>query len=124
MIVAKRLEDVGPLQSLIDELEFNSGVAAVLSYKEHGCPFLDDQFLRAIREGAIATIRDDLKQSIMQAYYAIRRANQHIIAAAAQPPGPEPWAAATSRATESIIASREPIRRAREELLKFLGTET
>jgi hypothetical protein len=71
--------DVGPLQALIDELEFNSAVAED-SARPHYCPFLDDQFRRAIQEGAISTLDPTLKNAILDAYAAMLRANRHISA--------------------------------------------
>src|SRR4029079_13856712 len=78
---AARNADVGPLQALIDELEFNHVGA---HYSGHpyavGSSFHDEQFHRAIREGSIATLNDTLKQTILEAYRAIGYAN-HMIAA-------------------------------------------
>jgi len=53
--------DVGPLQALIDELEYNRCVARNESKDDLGSLFLDDQFRRALREGAISTLQDGLK---------------------------------------------------------------
>jgi len=64
-INAARDSDVGPLQALIDELEFDVVVSEYSSYDTVGCLFFDDQFRRAIREGAIATLREDLKKQIL-----------------------------------------------------------
>ena len=63
-VSAIRDSDVGPIQALIDELEFNLEVSQHASYDELGCLFLDEQFRRAIRDGAIATLDDSLKKSI------------------------------------------------------------
>jgi hypothetical protein len=43
--------DVGPVQALIDELEFNERVAQRLSSHEQGCLFQEDQFHRAVALG-------------------------------------------------------------------------
>ena len=80
---AARNADVGPLQALIDELEFNA-VVAEHSDNPHavGCMLHDAQFQRAIREGAIATLHDGLKQAILEAYHAVGFANHRITATA------------------------------------------
>ena len=59
-----------------------------------GCAFLDDQFRRAIREGAVATMAEDLKKAILEAYVAIGRANRHV---AAVVQGSREWAEARDR---------------------------
>src|SRR5262245_36110936 len=67
-INAAKDSDVGPLQALIDELEFNAVVAENTSQSSWGCQFRDEQFQRAIRAGAVATLQHELKQSVLQAY--------------------------------------------------------
>ncbi|MBI4479275.1 MAG: HNH endonuclease, partial [Acidobacteria bacterium] len=78
LITATRNADVGPLQALIDELDFNSTVAQYSSERDQGCLFYHDQFKRAIAEGAIAVLNEELKKTILEAYVAIGRANEHI----------------------------------------------
>jgi HNH endonuclease len=58
LIAATRSSDVGPLQALIDELEFNVTVANA-GPTEQGCKFLDQQFLRGVHEGSISILRDE-----------------------------------------------------------------
>jgi hypothetical protein len=77
-VSATRDYDVGPIQALIDELEFNLEVSQHASYDALGCLFLDDQFRRAIRDGAIATLDESLKKSILEAYRTMGRANEMI----------------------------------------------
>jgi hypothetical protein len=74
-INAARNSDVGPLQAIIDELEFNSVVAQKHTANEQGCLFLEEQFHRAICEGVISTLNETLKQLILEAYQAIGKAN-------------------------------------------------
>ena len=106
LINATRNADVGPLQALIDELEFNAAVAGVREHQFQGCLFYDEQFRRAIREGAIATLRDDLKTQILAAYVAIGRANQQISAVMIHPPRGNAWAEAINRAGEGMVQAR------------------
>jgi len=119
-INAARNIDVGPLQALIDELEFN---AVVAGYSDNpwavGCVLHDAQFQRAIRAGAIATLHDSLKQAILEAYRAIGFAN-HRIAGAEQSARSEDRNAAMTAVRES----KSKIVAARDSLLKFLGSES
>jgi hypothetical protein len=112
--------DVGPLQALIDELEFNSIVADFHGHIDLGCAFLDDQFRRAIREGAVATMAEDLKKAILEAYVAIGRANRNV---AAVVQGSGGWVEASIRAGNSIIKAKPIIQTARQKLLDFLSSE-
>ena len=116
---AARNADVGPLQALIDELEFNS-VVAVHSDNPHavGCAFHDEQFHRAIREGSIATLNDTLKQSILEAYRAIGYAN-HMIAATTNNVRTEE----KNTAMFAVRNTKSTTDAARDSLLQFLGSE-
>jgi hypothetical protein len=118
-INAARNADVGPLQALIDELEFNS-VVAEHSDDPHavGCAFHDEQFHRAIREGSIATLHESLKQAILEAFRSVGFANHLIAATTHSVRVDEKNAAMTAvRQTKSKIIA------ARDSLLQFLGSE-
>jgi hypothetical protein len=61
--------DVGPLQALVNEIEFN--LAAARSIQNGvACPLRDAQFERAIRAGALAILEPALKNAIIDAYVA------------------------------------------------------
>lgn len=120
---AKRVTDVGPLQALIDELEFNWIVSQHINPDALGCPFLEEQFRRAIREGAIATVKDQLKTAILEAYAAIGRANNQISGIMVHGPGSEPWGNAVNQARKCLIEAAPQISAARDALLSFLGSE-
>lgn len=73
---------VGPLQGMVDELYYNRFVAqsAVNAFRGNGnlyfraaAPLKNDQFLRAIGEGSIAILEDDLKDSLVAAYSHLGR---------------------------------------------------
>jgi len=114
---ATRNYDVGPLQALIDELEFN---VVISTNVEVGCMFLDDQFRRAIREGAIATLVDDLKHVILEAYRAMGSANQTISAIYTyRISGTTP----KNEASSSVLVAKPKVLKARDELLRFLSSE-
>lgn len=109
LMEASRNADVGPLQALIDELEFNAVVAG-----GYGCLFLDNEFQRAIREGAIATLKEDLKSAILDAYVAVGAANRCLSTLS-------PMFSSTIH--KSIQAAKPKVEKAREELLQFLRSE-
>lgn len=121
-INAARDADVGPLQALIDELEFNARVAQYTG-NEAGCLFQDEQFRRAVREGVIATLRDELKQLLLEAYVATGRANQQISGVMIHEPHGNAWAGSLNRASEGIIQAGRKITPARDALLQFLSSD-
>ena len=75
LITANRNSDVGPLQALIDELTFNEKVALNRKQENRGCKFHDNQFKRAINDGSIAILRDEVKDAIIEAYMVINANN-------------------------------------------------
>jgi hypothetical protein len=123
MLKAIRNANVGPLQSLIDELEFNTRVADHNGPDEQGCQFLMEQFLRAIQEGAIATLREEIKEFVLEAYQAMGRANQLISGAFALPHGTEPQKATQAQAMKAIAEAKPRIDEALRVLMEFLGAE-
>jgi hypothetical protein len=115
---AARDMDVGPLQALIDELEFNRVVVERTSLEYLGCPFLEEQFRRAIQTGGIATMLEDLKQTILTAYVAIRRANQKLSS-----PSPEVNPDYGAQHIVKCVKDAGPlIEAAHKSLLRFLGS--
>ena len=86
-----------------------------------GCPFRDDQFSRAIATGSIAILAPELRDSIINAYVAVGRANAlvHVVAsrdhgAASFSGGASPWREASSECEVRLCD-------ARRRLLKYLG---
>lgn len=71
--------------ALLDELDFNATIARAANspsdYHAWGCLFREEEFHRALRDGAINTLSADLKASIHQAYLAMGRANQRALGA-------------------------------------------
>ena len=114
--------DVGPLQALIDELEFNLKVTEYSAPNEIGCLFQQAQFLRAINEGAISILIEELKFQILEAYTAIGTANQLILSAISQPLGNSRSTALNSAQTK-ILEAKPKIESAKKELIKFLSIE-
>jgi len=123
LVLPTRAYDVGPLQALIDELEFNLHVAGYPMPADLGCLFLDEQLQRAMQSGAISILDDDLRSLILEAYRATRRANQVIPVAVAVPSlsTTKSWEMAGAR--DLIAETRSKIEVAHGRLLGFLKSE-
>jgi hypothetical protein len=109
--------DVGPLQALIDELEFNLAIATSNSR----CTLLTNELHRAIREGAIATLNPTLKDAITAAYAAIGQAN-HQLDTSIRSSNP-PTGGFGPLIDGSLREAKPKIETARDELLRFLGSD-
>ena len=123
LLAGTRAVDVGPVQALLDELEFNEAVSTLHAADTQGCAFRDDQFRRAIESGSVSILRDDVKQAIVSAYVATGAANRVIGAAWQHPRGGNAWANSVNEASRRIQAAQPLISTARERLLRFLGSE-
>jgi hypothetical protein len=123
LLAASRDIDVGPVQALLDELEFNEAVSNLHAADAQGCAFRDDQFRRAIESGSVSILRDDVKQAIVTAYVATGAANSVIGAAWQHPRGGNAWANSVNEASRRIQATQPLIATARERLLGFLRPE-
>jgi hypothetical protein len=122
-VQATRDSDVGPLQALIDELEFNSFAADFNERTNMGCLFIDEQFRRATHDGAISTLREDLKLVILAAYRAMGRANLLVPKALTTPNTEIFYNTHMTKAEEAISAAKPLIEQAHTQMLKFLGSE-
>jgi hypothetical protein len=71
-------DPAGPIEALINELEFNRAIAIAIPSERGGVtsPLRDRQFQRAMMRGAISVLRNDVKNAIFTAYAAIGAANQ------------------------------------------------
>lgn len=122
-----RRSEVGPLQALLDELEFNLIVTNQKGEEDTegvvGCRFMDAQFRRAIRSGSIAMLEDRLQGAILNAYAATGRANSHIAATFRFPYRTQDWMIAAEAALAFIEAARPELRKAKTHLLRFARSE-
>lgn len=121
---AARDSDVGPIQSLIDELEFNVHISKHVSPGDLGCAFHDEQFRRATEEGAISILTEDLKMLILEAYRAMGRANQLIPQALSQGRSSILYSEYMGWAREAIREAEPKVKTAWIALLEFLGSDT
>lgn len=123
LVAAPRQIDVGPLQALIDELEFNERVTASPSSDAQGCPFRDDQFKRAIQSGSVAVLQEEIKKDLLEAYFSMGAANSLIQVAWQHPQGSNPWANAVNEASKRIKEAAPRVGAALAQLRKFLQPE-
>jgi hypothetical protein len=112
--------DVGPLQALIDELDFNQTVAAGEDEGKMGCLFQQAQFLRAIKHGAIAILKDEVRVAVLEAYREMGTANTAIEGTWQQAIG-NAMVHAHSAARKRVNEAKPKIATARQQLLHFLG---
>jgi len=122
LIGAIRNADVGPLQALIDELEFNATVANGPSLQD--CKFHEHQFLRAIHEGAVSLLRNEIRETLLKAYRAIGAANVAIEAKSHHELESEGWARGTNEVQRRVKDASLEITAAIDELMKFFSNET
>ncbi len=105
-----RETDVGPLQSLIDELDFNlRALRSSNIFRTPSCILMDEQFQRAIRLGTLSVIKDELKEVIQNAYINIRSINQCI--------------SGHNDPRNEIPKTEKSIKVAKERLIVFLSSE-
>ncbi|MCI0702576.1 MAG: HNH endonuclease [Planctomycetia bacterium] len=119
--------EVGPLQALVDEIEFNIAVAQSTASGDVGCPFRDDQFSRAIRTGSLALLAQDLKTALIDAHVAVGRANTVAVAAATKRAGGVSRSVVGVRGSSPAEAADDCVcclERAHQLLLRFLGHES
>lgn len=118
--------EVGPLQALVDEIEFNLAVVQSMDSGEVGCPLRDEQFLRAIRTGSISLVFPELKAAIINAYVAVGRASIVSVAVATKQAGgmahPIPGVRGVD-VHEAIRNCKERLQHAQNQLLSFLQHE-
>jgi hypothetical protein len=112
---------VGPLQSLIDEIDFNLAVASRRDAHVIGCPFSDEQFRRAMNAGAISVLQDFVKEVINSLYADLGRANHFLATSQHYPPGSDAYNTALNEAQKVIIDLGGKLGVAREQLLQALG---
>jgi hypothetical protein len=103
------------LQAPIDELDFNATVAAEKVWR-HRCKLGEQQFLRAINEGSVSLLRDNIRVLLLDAYSAIGVANAALDSRNSQTFQSESWAESTFEAQRLVKAAHPKIIASRNEL--------
>ena len=123
LLRAARDSDVGPIQSLIDELEFNIEVSNHLGYNELGCKLRNDEFSRALRLGSISILQEELKDSLIIAYRAIGSANHFLELLRGQSSESTNYNNAYKKARDQVEATKEICINAHQALITFLSSD-
>jgi hypothetical protein len=116
-----RNSNAEPSQALADELDFNLDIAKESNQENLGCLFVDHQYQRAINEGIIATLNDDLKSLIREAYRTMSRANQLIPVPLQHSPQFINYSQHMGAAIGAIEKARPCIEAARNQLLQLFN---
>lgn len=126
LVDQQRPHDVGPIQALVDELDFNGTLAANTDADTTGALFLTAEFERAIHEGLYSLLPDSVRNEISAAYATVKRANMDLQKMATMPWGGSgsAWDHAYCRAKKAMEIAQDEIRRAHGGLLKYLGHTT
>ena len=124
LVDTQRVSDVGPLQALIDELEFNGAVARTCdNQKAVLCSFETSEFSRAISEGILSLLGDDLRAAIHGAYIHAKGANAKVSRLTSFSGGSSSLAMFENDARQAILAARPQIEAALTLLRKYLASE-
>lgn len=118
LVGAIRSADVGPLQALVDELEFNATVTEEGDFNNQGCKFQEQQFHRAIHEGSISLLKDAIRKPLLEAYREMGSANSALEGKFALGTGE-----ASNAAQHRIANASRKIIAARDELLRSLSSD-
>lgn len=113
--------DVGPLNALVDELEYNLSVAKELNIGYIGCNFKDDQFKKAIQIGSISILIDELKSAIIDAYVAMGNVNHYLNSASKHSYNSGPWNSEIGHVKKLNNKAEPLIKKTLEELFNFLS---
>ena len=124
-VEASRQVDIGPLQGLLDELDYNLVISRDLdSIEGLGFLFRDTQMDRAIREGVISILDEELRVAISVAYGAVSLANESTRAWVNSPEhhGPD-YKGTNSKTLKEVQRAIPLIQQARDRLLRFVQSE-
>ena len=115
---------VGPLQGLLDEIEFNQTVASRVSPAQLGCPFAIEQFRRALNAGALSMLSDVVRDVVNSVYVDVGLANHFLAASQQHPPGSNAYNTAMAEAQRAIASAADPLRNARYLLQQAIEGKT
>jgi len=119
--------DVGPFQSLIDELEFNEAVAAtadVLLSVGASARFEVAKFDLCITEGILSLLEPKLKRMLIDTYVVLKRVNTQIEAIINSEPRSIPWTSAIKFAKTGLDEAVGSIQKTKAVLSQVLSQES
>lgn len=123
LLMPQRPYDVGPIQALIDELEFNAEISQLATEDTIGTLFLVTQFERSIAEGLFSLLPDQVRGPISSTYATLMCANMSLNKMAIMPWGGSgsAWHHAYMDAKKIIERSQTQIPEALDALLAHLS---
>lgn len=126
LMSAPRNQEIGPLEGMLLELEFNLSVVRFLTkgenWKENiGCALNSDQHAKAISEGALMLLPLEVLASVSRAYFSIGRVNTFNSMFIATRPEGNAFAEAQNKLLRAVEGSEKAIIDARKALKDFLS---
>lgn len=125
LVNATRNKEIGPLEGMILEMDFNlnviKGADGAHPEKRIGCALKNTQHEKAMSEGALILLSDDVKQKINDAYLAIGKVNAYNASYISTRPEGNAFAEATQRLYTSLRESNEIVASALTSLIQFLA---
>lgn len=128
LIAAPRDTDIGPLEGMMLELEFNQSIINRImqgsSWQENiGCALHDREYLRAVEQGSLLLLSDELRAVINTAYSEVSRINTFTRMYSNTRPEGNAFAEATNRLLDAYRKSNLHISSAFSQLRKMLQNE-
>lgn len=125
LISAPRDTDVGPLEGMLLELDYNESIIKQItdgnSWQDKiGCVLHDSEYKRAVSQGSLLLLSEDLRKKINMAYAEVGRINTFVNMYANTRPEGNAFSEATNRLLEAYRKSKEIISLSLIELNKFL----
>lgn len=125
LINAPRDSDVGPLEGMLLELEYNQTIVNRLNdgfpwQEKIGSSLRDDQYMKAIETGSLLLLPDTLRKLVNNAYSSVSRVNTFTSMYANTRPEGNAFAEATNRLLQAYRNSQTDISKAFSELSNFL----
>jgi hypothetical protein len=125
LISAPRDIDVGPLEGMVLELGHNNSIIKDITdgspwQDKIGCVLLDSEYKRAVAQGSLLLLSEELKRIINRAYASVGRINTFVNMYANTNPEGNAFAEATNRLLEAYRKSGDSISNALSDLKIFL----
>jgi len=127
LVSAPKRQDIGPLESMLMELEYNS---KTLDIPETGRASMripgqlkEKAYEKAVNEGFLNLLDDVTREVIMRAYMAIAKVNNNITSFATVVPEGNAYAESVNRVLEAIREERSKVYEGYKSLKVFLKPE-
>lgn len=128
LVNAPRDKDIGPLEGMILELEFNLGVVKLsdgtFPVERIGCPLKIQQYERAIFEGALTLLSREVKEKIDRAYSVAGQINTYLSMFASIRPEGNAFAELTNKLIVLLRKNKSILENALESLKDFLSHDS